>query len=141
MSDRVFIDTNVLVYCYSNDEPEKKEVALNLANSSNAILSTQVLTEFSNILKKRFGLTWEEIRLVIMETTKNFVIHINLPDTVLQACQIANRYGFSFYDSLILSSALEERCNIIYTEDMHDGQLINKTLTIVNPFMKITDLH
>lgn len=136
MNDKVFIDTNILVYCYSNDEPEKKEAALNLANSSNAVLSTQVLTEFSNTLKKRFGLSWEEISLVIKETTKNFVIHLNLPDTILQACQIASRYGFSFYDSLIISSALEEKCNLIYAEDMHNGMVINETLTIVNPFKK-----
>lgn len=137
MSDRFFIDTNILVYCYSNDEPEKREVALNLANSSNAVISTQVLTEFSNTMKKRYNLSWDEISLVIKETTTNFIIHFNIPETILNACKIAGEYGFSFYDSLILSSAIEENCNIIYTEDMHDGQLINKTLLIVNPFIKI----
>lgn len=134
MNGNSFIDTNILVYCYSSDEPEKREVALNLVKSSNAIISTQVLTEFSNTMKKKFGLTWDEISVVIRETTSNLLIHINMTDTILQACQIASRYGLSFYDSLIISSALEKRCNIIYSEDMHDGLVINEILKIVNPF-------
>jgi len=55
-------------------------------------------------------------------------------NTVLQSFEIKNRYSFSYWDSLILSSALENGCEVIYSEDMHDGQLIDGVLRIVNPF-------
>ena len=53
---------------------------------------------------------------------------------MLQSFEIKNRYSFSYWDSLILSSALENGCDVIYSEDMHDGQLIDGVLRIVNPF-------
>jgi len=55
-------------------------------------------------------------------------------DTVIQSFEIKNRYSFSYWDSLILSSALENGCGVIYSEDMQDAQLINGVLRIVNPF-------
>jgi predicted nucleic acid-binding protein len=55
-------------------------------------------------------------------------------NTVLQSFEIKNRYRFSYWDSLVLSSALENGCNIIYSEDMQDNQLIDEVLRIVNPF-------
>jgi predicted nucleic acid-binding protein len=134
MSDKHFIDTNILVYCYSNDEPEKRDIAQDIVQYSNTIISTQVLTELSNTMKKSFNLSWNEIGLLINETVSNFKIHINLPDTINKALEIANKYGFSFYDSLIISSAIEENCTILFTEDMHNGTVIDQTLLIVNPF-------
>ena len=57
-------------------------------------------------------------------------------DTMLVSFAIKNRYSFSYWDSLILSSALENGCNIIYSEDMQDGQLIDGVLRVVNPFQE-----
>jgi len=50
------------------------------------------------------------------------------------ACDIAKRYSYSYYDSLIISAALEANCDTLYSEDMQNGQIIEKVLRIVNPF-------
>ncbi len=61
MNDNCFIDTNILVYCYTDDEPIKQQKALDIANGSDAFISTQVLTELSNTLKRKFKLDWQAV--------------------------------------------------------------------------------
>ncbi len=72
--------------------------------------------------------------ILVKECCQNNNLHINTADTVLQACQIAERYRFSFYDSLIIAAALESNCTIVYSEDLQDGQHIEGRLIIKNPF-------
>jgi len=62
-------------------------------------------------------------------------LHINEVGTIVNACDIALKYHFSFYDSLIIAAALESGCSTLYTEDMHNGQVIEDRLKIVNPFV------
>lgn len=134
MNDNCFIDTNILVYCYTDDEPVKQQKALDIANGSNAFISTQVLTELSNTLKRKFKLDWKAVANVISEVSSDFNVFVNKPDTIGRACQIADKYQYSFYDSLIISAALSCNCETLYSEDMQDGQFIENSLTIVNPF-------
>lgn len=134
MSANCFIDTNVLVYCYTDDEPEKQHKALDIANSPDTYISTQVLTELSNTFKKKFNLSWKEIESVLSEISSGFSVYINKPATIERACRIASKYQYSFYDSLIIAAALSSDCRTLYSEDLQDGQKIEKKLTIVNPF-------
>lgn len=138
MSGNSFIDTNVLVYFYTEDEPLKKQKALAIVNASNAVISTQVLTELANTLKKKFKLDWQTVEDVISELHAEFEIYANEPETIKSACQIAEKYRYSFYDSLIISAALSCNCQTLYSEDMQDGQVIDNTLVIRNPF-RLTD--
>lgn len=103
-------------------EPNKKTIAQGLAQSPDAWVSTQVLQELSNTLYRKFGKTWVEINLTTEEVCQNFAIYINQPETVRGAIRIAERYKYSFYDSLILSSCLAIGCKIVYSEDMKDGR-------------------
>ncbi|HRI60833.1 MAG TPA: PIN domain-containing protein, partial [Saprospiraceae bacterium] len=135
MSDKIFFDTNVLVYCYTETEPMKKTIAQALAQSPDAWASTQVLQELSNTLHKKFGKTWAEIDLTVEEVCQNFAVFINQPETVRGAIRTAERYKYSFYDSLILSSCLAIGCKTVYSEDMKNGQVIDGTLEIKNPFL------
>lgn len=135
MKGSCFIDTNVLVYCYSTTETAKKQKAVEVSNSENAIISTQVLKEFSNTLYKKFRLDWSSIERSLNELTDNFYVFINSPQKIINACTIASKYGFSFYDSLIIRSALESGCNNLYTEDLQHNQLIENKLRIINPFI------
>ena len=135
MKDRCFIDTNILLYCYSKTEPDKKTKAMEVSDGTNVYISTQVLNEFSNVLSKKFKLGWNEILNSIKEVTANYFIFINHPDTIKSACAIANKYQFSYYDSLIIASALEADCKILYTEDLQHNQLIEGKLRIINPFI------
>lgn len=134
MNGNCFIDTNILVYCYTGDEPEKQQKALNIAHATDTFISTQVLTELSNTLKRKFKLDWQAIERVISEVSSDFNVLINKPETIENACQIADKYQYSFYDSLIISSALACNCQTLYSEDMQDGQIINNYLKILNPF-------
>lgn len=135
MNDNCFIDTNILIYCYTVDEPEKHKKAIEATHSPNSFISTQVLTEFSNTLRKKFGYEWNEIELSLNEVSTGFKVFINKPATIEQACRIADKYKFSFYDSLIISAALSCNCTILFSEDMGHGQIIDTRLKIVNPFL------
>jgi predicted nucleic acid-binding protein len=65
MNDNCFIDTNILVYCYSKDEPVKQRKSLDISDSPDTFISTQVLTELSNTLKKKFKLDWKLIENLV----------------------------------------------------------------------------
>jgi predicted nucleic acid-binding protein len=85
-------------------------------------------------LKKKFKLDWQVVGNVISEVSTEFNVYINKPTTIERACKIAYKYQYSFYDSLIIAASLFCNCKILYSEDMQDGQEIENTLTIVNPF-------
>lgn len=133
MNDRAFLDTNLLVYLYTSTELEKRDVVTNLVQNVKPHISTQVLKELANTLRKKFKLEWPKITAVLEEVSSNFTIHLNTPTTISAAVEVAERYQYSFYDSLIIAAALEVGGTELYSEDMQDGQIINGYLTIVNP--------
>ncbi|SNR69004.1 PIN domain-containing protein [Desulfurobacterium atlanticum] len=131
---KVFVDTNVLIYAYSEDEPEKAVVSQKIIVENNSITSVQVLNELSNVLYKKFRKSEDEVVSVILEITELLeVVPVTL-STVLKAHEVKRRYRYSYYDSLIIASALENNCEILYTEDMQHNQKISENLHIVNPF-------
>jgi len=136
MNDKVFLDSNILVYSYSDTELEKQHIARNIIAENNSFISTQVLQELSNILIKKFKKSFKDVGITINESCKNNILLVNSKDTIIKACNIADKYKFSFYDSLIIASALEGDCKILYSEDLQHKQVIEKSLSIVNPFLK-----
>lgn len=135
MKDKVFLDSNILIYSYSNSEPQKQEVARSLIAIHQSVISTQVLQEVTNTITRKFNFSYSEAKNVITECCGNNSLHFNTEDTLLKACPIAQKYGYSFYGSLIISAALESGCAILYYEDMQNGQNIEDCLVIVNPFI------
>lgn len=135
MSDNVFLDTNILVYSYSNSEPEKQAIARKLIADSNSFISTQVLQELTNTATRKFKFTYQDAINAMKECCKNNNLYINTENTILEACTIAQAYRFSFYDSLIIAAAIECNCTVLYSEDMNNGQIIDNKLKIVNPFV------
>jgi len=136
MSDKVFLDTNIVIYSYSEDEPKKQEIANDILEeySNQIIISNQVINELSNTLFRKFKLDADEVRAVVLELNDNFpIVNFNL-ETQLKGIEIKEKYKLQFYDSMILATALENGCNIVYSEDMQHGQIIENTLTIINPF-------
>jgi len=136
MQDKVFLDTNILIYCYSVDEVNKQEIALNLLNrySENSLISTQVINELSNILFKKFKLSSVEIENTILEIDNYINIANFTLTTQIKALKIKDRYKLQFYDSLIIATAIENKCTILYSEDMQNGLILENVLTIINPF-------
>jgi len=134
MSDSIFLDTNILVYAYSDTELQKQTIARKLVSENISFISTQVLQELSNTLSRKFKKSWAEITGAIKEVSLSNLVHTNSEATIQQAIKIAEQYKFSFYDSLIIAAALECKCSKLYSEDMSHGQLIEKQITIINPF-------
>lgn len=137
MSADFFADSNVLVYAYNDGEPVKQRIAQDLLKQPGRALSTQVLQEFCNVMRRRLGFSWQQVAQALTEVRQNFrtgVIHTNSPATVQDALRIAGRYGLSFYDALIVAAALETGCITLYSEDMQHGLVIDGRLTIHNPF-------
>ena len=134
MKDKIFLDTNILLYAYST-EKEKQEKAQNILNTYNNIyISKQVINETINILIKKFKLNIKDIINVVKELEKEFIVLDFDVQTQLNALNLKQNYNLQFYDALIVSTALENSCTILYSEDMQDKQLNEKKLKIINPF-------
>ena len=136
MSDKVFLDTNIVIYSYSEDEPEKQEIANDILEqySNQIIISNQVINELSNTLFRKFKLNADEVRETVLELNDNFpIVNFNL-QTQLKGIELKGKYKLQFYDSMILATALENGCNIVFSEDMQHNQVIENQLTIINPF-------
>ena len=135
MSDKVFFDSNILIYAYSSDETSKRECVLNLAKSCNTIIvSTQTINEFINVMIKKKKMSYSHITLVVNEMCNNFSVEMVDEQVIKKAIAVAIKYSYSYFDSLMIASALAGNCSILYSEDMHNQHIIEKRLTIINPF-------
>ena len=135
MRDKIFIDSNIILYSYSKTELDKNKIANNLIFSLDEMLiSTQVVNEITNISYKKFKLDARSIEDVILEIDNNFKIVDFSLTTQIKAIKIKEKYEFQYYDSLILATALENSCTLLYSEDMQHKQIIENQLQIINPF-------
>lgn len=134
MTARVFLDTSIIIYSYSQDEPDKQQCAIKCIQTGTPWISTQVLNETINTLSRKFSLDYAQIGAIVDELMQQFQIAVVSTSTIQLALDIAARYRYSYFDSLILASALEVGCDRLYSEDLQDAQQINNQLTITNPF-------
>ena len=138
MKDNIFIDTNIILYAYSKTELNKSEIANKLIfENKNSMVSNQVLNETINILYKKYQLNSEQIEDVILEIDSSLEICNFTIKTQVKALRIKEKYKYQYYDSLIIATAIESGCSILYSEDMQHNQIIENKLTIINPFMGI----
>ena len=138
MKGKTFFDTNIFIYLYADNEPRKQTISKEIVNKANeCITSTQILNEINNVMIKKWKMSAEAVKTVQGDVRRISEVAYIDEDTIDKAIDLNSRYGFSYYDCLMLSSALESDCDIIYTEDMNDGQIINDTLKIVNPFKEV----
>ena len=135
MNDRVFLDTNMIIYMYSEDEIKKRDAVFAFVNYNDCFASTQIFNEASNVWFKKYNLGKSEIIKYLdeIETVCDEILIIQRK-TIDKALELKELYGYSYYDCLILASALEANCSIILSEDMNNNQVINGRLKIVNPF-------
>ena len=127
-----FIDTNVLLYLLSGDKARADLVEEILAGGG--ALSVQVLNEFASVASRKLKMSIAEIRdalAVIRAVCRIVPIGEETHDLGLQ---VAERYGLSIYDSMILAAALLAGCKVVLSEDLQDGQIIEGRLEIRNPF-------
>lgn len=135
MSDaESFFDTSVLLYLLSA-EPEKADRVEALLEQR-GVISVQVLNEFSAVATRKLGLSFAEIREVLGTVRALCNTHPLAIEHHDKGVEVAERYGFSFYDSIIIASALLAGCKTLYSEDLQHRQVIDEQLTVINPFAK-----
>ena len=132
MKDKIFLDSNILIYSIDNQKSKIVETIIN--SKSEMFISTQVINEFINVCFKKKLLSFNKT----LEASKKFIKSFNLSqvseNTIYKAFEIKDNYKYSYYDCLIISSALENNCNTLMSEDLHHSQKIENSLIIVNPF-------
>lgn len=139
MSDRYFIDTNVFVHSFDDRSPERRSRARTLIKgaleSQQGIISWQVIQEFLNVALRRFERPMKPSDCRAYLDGVLMPLYEVLPSRSLyrSALLIHEDTGYSFYDTLIIASALEGGCTTLFTEDLQDGQRIG-SMTIQNPF-------
>jgi predicted nucleic acid-binding protein len=127
-----FFDTNVVLYLLSADtaKADRAEELLALGGT----ISVQVLNEFSAVASRRLRMSWTEIREVLAQVRAVCAVEPLTLETHERALRIAERYRLSIYDALIVAAALLAKCQTLHSEDMQDGQVVERQLTIRNPF-------
>jgi predicted nucleic acid-binding protein len=133
MTDNITLDSNVLIYAFSTPIDNRKAIAKDIISNCN-IISLQVVNETVFVLQRKFKFTAEELGKIIEFMKLNFIISDLNISTLDQTLKISARYGFSFWDSMIVASALDNHCSILYSEDMQNQQVIEGRLKIINPF-------
>lgn len=136
MAVRSFIDTNILIYADSGDEPVKQKVALallkELFKTTQGVLSTQVLNEYCNVAIKKLKLPPEHIRAQL-DLYEQFEIVQVTPSLIRAGLDLHQTRKLAFYDALIVASAQAAGCAALFSEDMNAGQAM-AGVRIVNPF-------
>lgn len=136
MAERVFLDTNVLFYAFSDDPTAatKSAIAQEIFTEPFEI-SVQVLNEFASASRKKHGKDLAVIEGLVADIVEvSDVIHPVTLDVHIKGLRLAMRHGFQFYDAVLIASALKAECNIFASEDMQDGMVIEGRMTIRNPF-------
>jgi predicted nucleic acid-binding protein len=140
MSDKFFIDTNIFVYSLDRSAPAKSQKAAQLIRRALAtqkgVVSYQVVQEFFNVALKRFAQPMKAVdaELYLAGVFRPLLAVHSSPALFVEALHIHAGTGFSWYDSLIVAGAIQVKCDLLYTEDLHHGQQIG-SLRIVNPFV------
>lgn len=131
--DRPFFDTNILLYLLSEDNRKADRAEAIIA--AGGIISVQVLNEFASVASRKLRMSYVEIRDVLATVRAVCQTQTVTVDTHDRGLDIAERFGFSLYDSMIISSALQCGCSVLYSEDMQHNQKIDAQLLVINPFL------
>lgn len=130
---KIFIDTNVVLYLLSADadKADKAEAVL----ATGGYVSVQVLNEVTSVARRKFSMSWakiSEFSALIRSLCHTLPL---TPETHDMGLQVARQYDLNIYDAMIVAAALIEDCNILYSEDMQNGLVIDRRLRICNPFI------
>ena len=125
------LDTNVLVYAFTTDP---RSTAAQVLLERGCLVSVQGLNEFTNVARRKLGMSWREVReaLAAIRTLCRSILPVDI-ETHADALRIAERYGYTIFDALMIAAATRADCTVLYSEDMQHGMAIGG-LRIVDPF-------
>jgi predicted nucleic acid-binding protein len=126
------LDSNVLIYAFSTDP--RADIADRLLRKG-CVISVQALNEFTNVARRKMGMSWGEIREAVsaIQGLCRPAIPLEI-EAHAKAVAIAERYQLSFFDSLMAAVGLTANCGVLWSEDMQDGLVIEGKLRIRDPF-------
>ena len=135
MTSKVFIDTNILIYCMDNAYPKKKQkcraLLKSLETETPGVISTQVMQEFFVVATRKFSIDPLHAKDLLHGFTNFEVVQIT-QDIVFEAIDISIIKRLSFWDALVVAAAESANCSVVWTEDLNPGQTI-RGVKIVNP--------
>ena len=144
VDQRLFFDTNIVVYCFDTLEPRKqtraKDLLAHALNNQTGVVSYQVIQEFCNVATKakRLQLPQERILAYVNLVLQPMNQVGPSPQLIESALKLRTEYSFSFYDSLVIASAQQAKCQVLYSEDMQHMQRVG-SLQVVNPFLMVAN--
>lgn len=128
-----FFDSNVVLYSAGSD-PAKAERSDRL-RAGDGWISVQVLNEVANVSQRKMKHSWSQT-IKLLDTIKMLLTVANLTvDVHERGLEIARRHKLALYDAMIVAAALTAGCDVLYSEDMHDGLVVDGALTVRNPFV------
>jgi predicted nucleic acid-binding protein len=131
---KIALDSNISIYNHSLTCENKMLIAINFFNE-NPVVSSQVVSEYLNVMRKKFKMEKNELIQLCSLWLEKCTIQPVILSTVKLAQNLMGKYDFQLFDGIVVAAALEANCDILYSEDMQDGQIIENTLKIVNPFI------
>lgn len=140
MNDRFFLDTNIFVYSFDKNAPKKAHRAAKLIwraiEAGQGVVSYQVVQEFFNVALRRFAepMSGTDAEQYLSTTFRPLLAVHSSHALFSRALQLAREHSLSWYDSLIVASAIEGRCGVLYSEDLQHGRRF-AGLRIENPFL------
>ena len=143
MSAELFIDSNVLIYLFDDTDTRKSQRAEDIVRRSletgRGCISYQVVQETINVVTRKLNATREDAR-EFLDVVLAPLWRVNPTRSLYRrGLDLRQRYGFSFYDSLIVAAGLEAGCRTLFTEDLQHGQRV-EGLTVVDPFRSSLDI-
>jgi predicted nucleic acid-binding protein len=129
---KAFADTNVLLYLLSGDEAKAERAEAIVLQRP--VISVQVLNELVSVTRRKLSMSWDEVSDFLLPIRAACAVESLSIETHDLAVDLAKRHGLNIYDATIAASAVGAGCEILLTEDLHNGLVIEKRLRVVNPF-------
>jgi predicted nucleic acid-binding protein len=131
---RIALDSNILIYNHSLDHENKRLIARDFFFLF-PVVSSQVISEYLNVMKKNFKMQKLELMQLCSLWLEKCTVQPVILSTIKLAQDLVGKYDLQVFDGIIIAAALEADCDILYSEDMQNGQIIENMLKIVNPFV------
>jgi predicted nucleic acid-binding protein len=127
------LDTNILVYNHDVNDDNKRAVSENLLRA-NPVISSQVVSEYLNYMRKEYKIEKRKLIRACAMWLKRCTVQPVCGSTIELASRLIDKYDFQLFDGIIVASALEANCDVLYSEDMQHGQVIEVSMKIINPY-------
>jgi predicted nucleic acid-binding protein len=132
--NKAALDTNIIIFSHGSDVPGKQVIARRLLNSA-PVISSQVISEYLNVMRRLFKMNKMDLMNLCSRWLENCHVQPVVFSTIYLARRLIDKYDFQMFDGIVVASALEAKCDILYSEDMQHEQVVDGTLKILNPFL------